>query len=64
MSDPEGKFKTDVDQAVDDVQAVADRLRAKLESDEAATVGFVRIPIFVIGCILCLLFGFIAGHIR
>ncbi len=58
------EFKTDIDQVMDDVQAVADRLRAKIESDEAATAGFIRIPIVCIACGICLLFGFIAGHIQ
>jgi hypothetical protein len=64
MSNPDGKYKTEIDKTVDEFQAVADRFRDRLESDEAATVGHVKIRALVIGCLLSPLFGFIAGHIQ
>ncbi len=62
MSTPE--FKTDIDHEIDAMQAVADRLRAKIESDEAATVGYVKLHMLVIGCALSIFFGFCAGLVR
>jgi hypothetical protein len=55
MSNPDGKYKTEVEQELDNAQAIANRLRR----DEAA-----RLRIFLMGCGISLLFGFIAGHIQ
>jgi hypothetical protein len=53
MSNPE-KYRTEVERELDNAQAITTRL----QRDEAA-----RLRIFLMGCGISLLFGFVAGHI-
>lgn len=52
--------KTDAQRALEEVQAIVDRL----DCDEASTVGFVRIRVAVIMSLVVGLAGFILGHVQ
>lgn len=57
-------FKSEAEQAIDDVEVVANRLREQMLREIEAAAGRPSIFMLVIACALCLLFGFIAGMIR
>jgi hypothetical protein len=64
MSEIEGKFKSEAERALDEIEVAADKIRARLEKAEAEADATVKLHMLMIACVVCLLFGFIAGHIR